>query len=193
MNYIAPIQTEWKGYRFRSRTEARWAVFFDSLSVSFQYEPEGFELDDGIKYLPDFFLPQWNVWFEVKGVDPTDLEIKKAGLLAALTEKSVLMAVGAPDYGILEQVIWFPVCLACRWREDEVRVPFYGDSWGYRPIQFKFRATNSGKLTIYNEYFDFGWDRPTDDGGRPIPANAGAVESAYAAARGARFEHGESP
>lgn len=47
------IDTVYGGYRFRSRLEARWAVFFDSLGLQWDYEPEGFELDAG-RYLPDF-------------------------------------------------------------------------------------------------------------------------------------------
>ena len=30
---LKPIDTEYKGYRFRSRLEARWAVFFDAMEV----------------------------------------------------------------------------------------------------------------------------------------------------------------
>ena len=67
---IKPIETEYKGYRFRSRLEARWAVFFDACGVNWEYEPEGFDLGDGIYYLPDFVV--WNGygerWFEVKGI-----------------------------------------------------------------------------------------------------------------------------
>lgn len=48
------IETYYNGYRFRSRLEARWAVFFDTLGVKYEYEPEGFVLDDGTWYLPDF-------------------------------------------------------------------------------------------------------------------------------------------
>ena len=48
------IETIYKGYRFRSRLEARWAVFFDALGIDWQYEVEGFELDNGEWYLPDF-------------------------------------------------------------------------------------------------------------------------------------------
>ncbi len=33
MSEIKAIETRYKGYRFRSRLEARWAVFFDALSV----------------------------------------------------------------------------------------------------------------------------------------------------------------
>ena len=39
---IKPIETYYNGYRFRSRLEARWAVFFDALGVPYEYEPEGF-------------------------------------------------------------------------------------------------------------------------------------------------------
>ena len=50
------IETEYKGYKFRSRLEARWAVFFDACDVRWEYEPEGFDLGDGLYYLPDFLL-----------------------------------------------------------------------------------------------------------------------------------------
>ena len=67
MNNIKPIETEYKGYRFRSRLEARWAVFFDSLGMKWQYEQEGFDID-GVWYLPDFYLVDSASFFEVKGV-----------------------------------------------------------------------------------------------------------------------------
>lgn len=51
---IKPIETIYNGYRFRSRLEARWAVFFDALGVDYEYEPEGFNLPNGGRYLPDF-------------------------------------------------------------------------------------------------------------------------------------------
>ena len=55
---IKAIETEYKGYRFRSRLEARWAVFFDALGVQWFYEHEGFDLGKSGWYLPDFWLPQ---------------------------------------------------------------------------------------------------------------------------------------
>ena len=33
MNRIKPIQTRYKGFNFRSRLEARWAVFFDAIAA----------------------------------------------------------------------------------------------------------------------------------------------------------------
>lgn len=65
---MKPIETEYNGYRFRSRLEARWAVFFDALSIKYLYEPEGFRLRDGTYYLPDFYLPELKTWIEIKGV-----------------------------------------------------------------------------------------------------------------------------
>jgi hypothetical protein len=52
---IKAIETSYKGYRFRSRLEARWAVFFDAAGIKWEYEPEGFDID-GTLYLPDFRL-----------------------------------------------------------------------------------------------------------------------------------------
>lgn len=63
------IETRYKGYRFRSRLEARWAVFFDRLELDWQYEPEGFDLGQSGYYLPDFkvFTPQGEImWYEIK-------------------------------------------------------------------------------------------------------------------------------
>ena len=37
---IKPIETVYNGYRFRSRLEARWAVFFDAAGIEYEYEPE---------------------------------------------------------------------------------------------------------------------------------------------------------
>lgn len=61
------IETHYAGYRFRSRLEARWAVFFDVFGLAYRYEPEGFELEGGGRYLPDFYLPDLRAWAEVKG------------------------------------------------------------------------------------------------------------------------------
>lgn len=61
------IETVYRGYRFRSRLEARWAVFFDALGLPFEYEKEGFDLGDGTWYLPDFWLPALKLWVEIKG------------------------------------------------------------------------------------------------------------------------------
>ena len=71
---MKPIQTEYKGYKFRSRLEAKWAVFFDALGLDWEYEPEGFELSDGRYYLPDFLICNDGrcAWYEVKPTKESD-------------------------------------------------------------------------------------------------------------------------
>ncbi len=53
---IKAIETRYKGYRFRSRLEARWAVFFDKMGWNWKYEHQGYEIgwEDTIPWLPDF-------------------------------------------------------------------------------------------------------------------------------------------
>lgn len=68
MPAIKPIDTKAYGRRFRSRLEARWAVFFSTLGLKWEYEPEGFDVD-GCLYLPDFrvWTPQGQpIWYEIK-------------------------------------------------------------------------------------------------------------------------------
>jgi hypothetical protein len=65
---LQPIETIYKGYRFRSRLEARWAVFFDRCKEQWVYEHEGYRLPSG-PYLPDFWFPQRRAFLEVKPDD----------------------------------------------------------------------------------------------------------------------------
>lgn len=69
---IKAIETAYKGHRFRSRLEARWAVFFDEIRLEWWYEPEGYILNAGW-YLPDFFLPALQIHVEVKPTDSADI------------------------------------------------------------------------------------------------------------------------
>lgn len=77
---INAIETRYAGCHFRSRLEARWAVFFDALSIEWQYEPQGFNVGSThagwVSYLPDFYLPTTQTWVEVKG-DLTDVDWRK--------------------------------------------------------------------------------------------------------------------
>lgn len=53
---IKSIDTVFKGYKFRSRLEARWALFFDLLNIKWEYESDGVVLSNNQWYLPDFKL-----------------------------------------------------------------------------------------------------------------------------------------
>ena len=70
------IETEYKGYLFRSRLEARWAVFFDACGVRWEYEPEGYVLNNGQCYLPDFLL------HDVDGRVGGDLHVEVKGMVS---------------------------------------------------------------------------------------------------------------
>ena len=93
------INTRYAGHFFRSRLEARWAVAFDAANILWDYEPEGFDLGSAGCYLPDFWLPQVNMWAEVKGNLPTINEQRKAHSLASQSNHPVLFLVGKPHYG----------------------------------------------------------------------------------------------
>lgn len=94
MTHLTALPTSYAGVQFRSRLEARWAVFFDELQLTWEYEPEGFELPDGDCYLPDFWLPQLGTWYEVKGQEPTAAELERLRLLALVTDKRAALAHG---------------------------------------------------------------------------------------------------
>lgn len=68
MKDIKAIETEYNGYRFRSRLEARVAVLFSDAGIAYEYEPEGYKHDDGTMYLPDFYLPEEDIYVEVKPI-----------------------------------------------------------------------------------------------------------------------------
>ena len=65
MKDIKPVETLYAGVRFRSRLEARWAVFFTAAGIPWEYEPERYALSDGRWYIPDFRL-DGRIFAEVK-------------------------------------------------------------------------------------------------------------------------------
>ncbi|MBI4739893.1 hypothetical protein HY772_10275 [Candidatus Woesearchaeota archaeon] len=87
---IQNIREWYNGVRFRSRLEAKWAVFWDALGVRYFYEYEGFELPSG-RYVPDFWLPHLEIWVEIKPNEPTDNARSKARDLLSATDKPVLL------------------------------------------------------------------------------------------------------
>lgn len=64
---IEALPTIYRGTQLRSLLEACWAATLDSLGITWEYEPQTFDLPSGTKYLPDFHLPEIGVWLEVKG------------------------------------------------------------------------------------------------------------------------------
>lgn len=77
---VRTVATEYRGVRFASTLEADWAMTFDTLGISWSYEPIALRLSDGQMYRCDFWLPAQRVWCEVKG--PHDLRMDKPRKLA---------------------------------------------------------------------------------------------------------------
>jgi hypothetical protein len=92
---IKALETAYSGCLFRNRLEARWAVFFDALGVSWEYEKQGYALASGC-YLPDFYLPDLECWVEIKPDTPSDLEKSLSEELADFTDRPALFGIGLP-------------------------------------------------------------------------------------------------
>ena len=180
---MKPIQTFYKGYCFRSRLEARWAIFLDALNAKWSYEVEGFDVD-GIWYLPDFWVHDWNVWIEIKGKAASEEEHRKCELLARASGKSVLLVVGEP------------------WSQNdknEYDVTLYEsenfDRSGTTGWEFGEGRRCSEEIWLVSDVYGAFTLRPVTherDDGYPLSGSyAGTIIAALASARSARFEHGE--
>ena len=90
------LESLYRGFRFRSRLEARWAVFMDAMGVAFEYEREAYDLD-GMYYLPDFWLPEMKAHLEIKPESPTDEEEEKMRRLVAHTKRWGYTCIGSPE------------------------------------------------------------------------------------------------
>jgi hypothetical protein len=93
---IAAIETKYKGVPFKSRTEARWALFLDLIGIRWEYEHEKYEFLSGDRYKPDFWLLKHRTYLEIKGQRPTSREILRCEHLSEEARCTVLIAWGAP-------------------------------------------------------------------------------------------------
>ena len=191
---IAPLETRYAGYRFRSRIEARWAVFFTRLGLDWVYEPQGFHVGRRqLVYLPDFYLPSQGLYVEVKPafadkVDPEGVQRWEAFAGEVVTswdrDRTAMFCGQIPD---ADKVVPSGPPWSGRWYDDGIYI--VGDcnySWCACPsgkhfdIQFEARG---GRILC-------GCERVMDD--RYHTGDDRRILNAYAAARGARFEHGEA-
>ena len=193
---IKAIETVYAGRRFRSRLEARWAVFFDALDIRWQYEAEGYVID-GEPYLPDFYLPDLGYTIEIKPVTyDWYAPSKEHGAFAAID--NFFLIAGEPgriDDGQAMNPEGGPYI--CYIRGD------YGYYWcecrecGSIGLCFEGRANRLPCKGIY-VYGTTGRVKP-DTGcevyGHPDKdrrTDTPRLQQAYTAALSARFEHGEN-
>ena len=178
-NEIKAIETYYRGHRFRSRLEARWAVFFDHLGIRWVYEPEGLYIN-GVCYLPDFYLPDSHQFFEVKGV-LTDADEKK---VQALISAGYSVTIGY-DNGIF---------VACnRWEDLDGNVHY---ELSDAESSVLARCFDCGKFWFMGEIGAFtcqccgAYD---GDHHYVVFMDNSTVTSEWDVARKARFEHNETP
>jgi hypothetical protein len=180
---LRAISTRFDGYHFRSRLEARWAVFFKAMAIKYYYEREGYDLE-GVYYLPDFQIPRIEIneakgtwresenccYVEIKPTQPTHSEITKAAKLAKLSGRPVAIVSGEPYQDCYEITLLRKTSsktyahlveeniAAVPWRGEKLRRSFWA-LFGYWGVLLEERASLLGD-----------------------------IESAYLQAREARFE-----
>jgi hypothetical protein len=90
-----PVSTTYKGYTFSKRVDVRWAIFFDALNIQWEYAPETFQLPDGSRYTPTFFLPrlEGGVYVDVQVKQGFEDNAKQIGTLV-----NVLLVWGEPGF-----------------------------------------------------------------------------------------------
>lgn len=180
---MRPTETRYKGRRFRSRLEARHAVFYDHLGIPWEFEDHDFLLPSGIRYLPDFWLPKQDCFIEIKGTNPTPEELAKCDGLATVTGKNVYCFFGSiksPEYQDFENndgaYAWLPNGSEVAWDN------FY--QWcecsrcGFFGVEYSGRSERLCCPCVKDSPKVYNYDTPR-------------LERAYDAATSARFEFGE--
>lgn len=205
------IPTRYAGCHFRSRLEARWAVFFDTLGIRWEYEPEGFATSQG-PYLPDFRIrvpdDGYPYWFEVK--HEGFVQDDRHRVLCVETAMPLIVAAGMPrsyedqlkgSRSSLVAMLWGDrldgaVIPAGNIQPEKYPAAFVGpghssgSGWRCPHWDAIHKARAFGCSTFENTHIAI---YGADDGhGHFVPWGSPAVDRAYAAARSARFEHGQS-
>jgi hypothetical protein len=199
---VQGTDTDYKGCRFRSRLEARWAVFFDSLGVVWEYESRRIQVTqrltmkgESYEYLPDFWLPDFKTWVEVKGFWTQAqclwfLDAASSILDGCSTEETVLVAGPLNSRGD-------------HW-PGELHMhkgTLHFDPWMWPKLPTDRCSIGDLSISIAGDYGgEWASVVETVYEGEDLPARLlegwdlldNKRSAALAAARGARFEHGES-
>ncbi len=189
---LKPIETRYGGCRFRSRLEARWAVFFDDLGWRWDYEPEGYELPFCGNYLPDFLVTppesaQWSTgpfWAEVKGQRASKSEKDKIRELACLSGKYGTFL--HSPYKTFEQSEWI-FGMGTRMSPGDCFT-----DWQVPHSEFhELGKERTEFICIYTSPFYRELDSLLERMGMASALTVRKLKKAAKAAQSARFEHGE--
>jgi hypothetical protein len=66
-NYYCKAEIDGKQYKFRSGWELKTAIYFQNLGIKWEFEKHTFECGPLGLYIPDFYIPLWDKYIEVKG------------------------------------------------------------------------------------------------------------------------------
>lgn len=214
MGEIKAIETEYNGNRYRSKLEARWAVFFDAMNIEYKYEPEGYVGWEGVKYLPDFYLPYEKLYVEVKGYDE-QLEKDWDKIAAAIDWQSTPVSDGLLLLGDIpnpDKVGWgsLPVFNYLYWRQGVASDYAAFVHWHWSAERRCQSRIALGIDEIMDAMYGIDYSRDFSEYGQPMPQNLStrerwidpdmltsrhfeSIEKAYREARYARFDHGQTP
>jgi hypothetical protein len=195
---IKAIETRAYGCRFRSRLEARWAVFFDNLGLRWEYEPEGFDID-GEAYLPDFrvWTPQGKpIWYEVKPAHIT-ADQKLENFARALDPEFGAVRVGLLSGSPRDYLQHHDICPRCGILLSADSVYECGAEIGFSCFECDMETPSGGghlpecdgvQGIAYRPHK--GWVMTSRS---EFESLGDQVRYAAEAAMSARFEHGETP
>lgn len=193
-----PIQTKYKGYRFRSRLEARWAVFFDALGIDWEYEPEGYVVS-GKGYLPDFRIKCWGTRGGILN-KPFDLYVEVKGEMSSEDKKKIDDFCGLSNYPEEDagdsEWAFTPVLIVGKIPDvmcendccDSNLFKCY-ESEGF----FNYETIDGDFFGAYPGITEDGHFTLLGDDSSYICGNLTKIKNAYIKARSARFEYGETP
>jgi hypothetical protein len=140
----------------------------DTLGLGYRYEREGYQLARGLRYLPDFYVPAWDEFVEIKPALPSPAELRKAVALARQTLRGIYLLIGDPwpeEYtawhlaGPREtfDLAWSP-CRAC-WGKPRLVVPDPAGGTcfcGAQPSKDDALALQGAFLTARRQRFEAG-------------------------------------
>jgi hypothetical protein len=197
MDQFRPLDTIYNGYRFRSRLEARWAVFFDEVGIRYEYEPQGYELPpivtnkpptqydtETLWYLPDFYIPELDLIIEIKGPELSPVDRVKVERMTFYSNSCVALLRHIPNPAKLAEDVDFTEI----YNKDVA-----GECDGDQPYWFCV-CPECGKVGFEFE----GQSQRISCGCQDQTTKNRTYDDdhllkAYAKARQARFEHGDRP
>lgn len=153
---IKVINTRYDGHLFRSRVEARWAVFFNELGWQYEYEKEGYDLGNGVWYLPDFYLPELKTWVEVKGEGTSIEDAKKPILFSRLLgdDTFVVVVSGPPTPNQFRCFMGGEECvsvtLSTYIKAKQWGSPYFGGNW-WGADMGAFKEANEARFEHIND------------------------------------------